>query len=1143
MTLTRHNSASTPLVAESVGLRRVLERVAANVRAANAAGAFSPSGYATPLAVGAYALDTDSLVVVTATSAEADQLRHALVALLGPDHEVLWWPGWDTHPLERVSPDTQVMATRALVRARLASRERARVIVTSVRALAQVLPPEDAPTLVTVARGAQLDRDEFVARLVAQGYRRENLVEHRAELAVRGGIVDVWPAQGDEPVRLDFFGDEVERLTAFDVASQRSLHDLDEVVIAPAREWIPGPESRARAEAFVTSAPWGREVFDRLATGVLVDGMEGWMPLFVDEPITLLDELEATCLVVEPDRVRARLADLLSEERELADAVAQTWRVTSAVPLLHLTWDQILAKRAYITLEASVGALATSSLGLSSPPVVQGDPSRIAAHVRNWSSARRGVVLTSNRAAVERMAELLRAEGLEVTSRADQVLETRISVLESALPAGFSLDDPELVVWSESDLTGRRTVHRVARARSRNVDGFFDDLAVGSYVVHRQHGVARFSGTTTRSINGTTRDYLVLEFKDGRSYWPTEQIDVLTTYSGADAPTLSRMGGAEWQKTRAKARAAAFLVAQELVDLYRQRSVALGHAFSPDTAWQREMEELFPHTLTADQVVAIADVKADMESLRPMDRLIVADVGFGKTEIALRAVFKAVQDNKQAAVLVPTTLLASQHLATLADRFAGFPVRVALLSRFVDDQETAQTIRGLADGSIDVVVGTHRLLSEGVTFKDLGLLVVDEEQRFGVSHKEAIKSRSVGVDVLTLSASPIPRTLEMAFAGIRDLSMVTTPPADRRPILTHVGEYNEAAVVEAVRRELLREGQVFFVHNRVSDIDETAKRLGQLVPDARIAVAHGQMDEGTLERVMVDFWEQRFDVLVCTTIVESGIDLPSVNTLIVDRAERLGLGQLHQLRGRVGRSGQRAYAYLFHPADQVLSETAFERLRTIGDNTALGSGFKIAMRDLEIRGAGNLLGHDQSGPVAAVGYDLYVQLVAEAVADAKGIVAPTIVSVTLDVPGEAHLPKEYVEADDARLEAYRRLAGVTSDDELADVRAEWIDRYGPLPAAAEGLIELAGLRVECLATGVTSVVVQGAKVGVRSKPVVRLGPIELSFSQQMRLRRRHGSRAYDETTKELRVELEPLGTTPSHLRALIEATLATSSGS
>jgi transcription-repair coupling factor (superfamily II helicase) len=1100
------------------------------VRASVAAGSFVASGYATPLALAALALEEEQLIAVTATSSEAEHVRDALAAWLGED-DVALWPGWDTHPLERVSPDSQVMAMRSLLRWRLREGSGPRVIVASARSIAQVLSPEPLRDPFVVRRGSEIERDRFVEGLVDMGYRREQLVEHRAEIAVRGGIVDVWPAHNDEPVRFDFFGDEVERLTVFDIATQRSTHDLEVAVIAPAREWLPGVVTRERAEDLTRRAPWGESTFDRVATGQLFDGMEGWMGLFVTDPVTLLDEVTgARVVVVEPSRVHSRLDELLGEERELTDVVAATWRASEEVPLLHLPFDDVFEGR--IDLSLDTGATAFEST-LTSPPVVQGDAARIAAHVRGWSTSRRGVILTSTPGAIDRMADQLRAEGLEVTTDPEAVLDARLSVLESSLPAGFSLDDPEIVVWSESDLTGRRAQRRVARTRTRNVDGFFDDLSVGSYVVHRQHGVARFSGTTTRAINGVTRDYLILEFKDGRSYWPTEQIDALTPYTGGDAPSLSRMGGAEWQKTRAKARAAAYLVAQELVDLYRLRTVAEGHAFSPDTAWQREMEELFPYTLTADQAQAILDVKTDMESPRPMDRLVCADVGFGKTEVALRGVFKAVQDNYQAAVLVPTTLLASQHFATFAERFAGFPVKVALLSRFVDDVETKATLEGLADGTVDVVIGTHRLLSENVAFKKLGLLVVDEEQRFGVTHKEAIKSRSVGVDVLTLSASPIPRTLEMAFTGIRDLSMITTPPADRRPILTHVGEYNEPAVVEAIRRELLREGQVFFVHNRVTDIDQVARRLGQLVPDARVAIAHGQMDEGSLERIMVDFWERRYDVLVCTTIVESGIDLPSVNTLIVDRAERLGLGQLHQLRGRVGRSGQRAYAYLFHPADQVLSETAYERLRTIGDNTALGSGFKIAMRDLEIRGAGNLLGHDQSGPVAAVGYDLYVQLVAEAVADAKGFHVPELTPINLDVPGEAHLPKSYVEADDARLEAYRRLAGVSSHEELEDLRGEWIDRYGALPASALGLLELAQLRLVALEYGVTSVVVMPARVGVRSRPIVRVSPVTLALSQQMRVRRTYGSSAYNEAIHEIRVERTPGEITPAALTALI----------
>ncbi len=1121
-------------VSEVSALARLLPRLDRSLSAASGARDVVVGTFAAPAVVAHYATSHELTVVLTPTQTVADEMFAALRVLC--DGDVALLPAWDTHPLERVSPDLQVMGQRHEIRWRLGDGARApRVLVASVRAATQIVTPEPVAPPISLRVGDVLQRDDLIGDLVGFGYRREHAVEHRGEIAVRGGIVDVWPSGADEPVRIDLFGDDVERLCVFDVGDQRSLHDVDEVEIYAAREWRPSASTRARSRELADEYAWGRETFHRIADGTLFDGMEGWLPWFNDAHTTILDDLPASAslVLVEPQRTEDRLRELLEEERDLVEAVGRTWGVDHDLPLVHVSWDDSVARQDVGLRVGGAGGVGSFQWPVNSPPVVQGDPARLATHVRSWGPHHRGVIAASSSASAHRIAELLRAEGVEVSTNPDAVLELRVSVVVAPLPHGFSVDDADLTVWSESDVTGRRAVHRAPRTRSRAVDGFFDGLAIGSYVVHRQHGVARFSGSTTRAINGTTRDYLILEFKDGRSYWPTDQIDALTPYTGGDAPTLSKMGSEQWQRTRAKARAAATLVAQELVELYRARVVAPGFAFSPDTAWQLEMESLFPFTETADQLRAIAEVKEDMERPRPMDRLVCADVGFGKTEIALRAVFKAVQDNKQAAVLVPTTLLASQHFATLSERFAGFPVKVELLSRFVDESDVRRTIAGLADGSVDVVVGTHRLLDEKIVYKDLGLLVVDEEQRFGVTHKEAIKKRAVGVDVLTLSASPIPRTLEMAFAGIRDLSMVTTPPAERRPILTHVGEYDEAAVVEAIRRELLREGQVFFVHNRVADIDEVSRRLGSLVPDARLAVAHGQMDEGSLETIVNDFWQRRYDVLVCTTIVESGIDMPSVNTLIVDRADLLGLGQLHQLRGRVGRAGQRAYAYLFHPSDRVLSETAYERLRTIGDNTALGSGFKIAMRDLEIRGAGNLLGHDQSGPVAAVGYDLYMQLVAEAVAEAKGEVPREVVTVSMDVPGDAHLPTTYVEADDDRLEAYRRLASVTTLADLEDVRAEWVDRYGPLPAPAEGLLTLTELRVECLRVGVREIVVQPAKVGIRSRPAARLGPLVLPLSQQLRVRRLYGSQAYDETTHELRIELDPRENSPAPLIALL----------
>jgi transcription-repair coupling factor (superfamily II helicase) len=604
-------------------------------------------------------------------------------------------------------------------------------------------------------------------------------------------------------------------------------------------------------------------------------------------------------------------------------------------------------------------------------------------------------------------------------------------------------------------------------------------------------------------------------------------------YSGGETPTLNRMGGADFARTKAKVRAAVAEIAQELVVLYQKRIHEPGHAFGPDSPWQHELEAAFPYEPTPDQRTAIDEVKADMEAPVPMDRLVCGDVGFGKTEVAIRAVFKAVQDGKQAAVLVPTTLLAQQHMQTFSDRFAGYPVRVEMLSRFLTAAQARKVIDGLASGEVDVVVGTHRLLSPELRFKDLGLLVVDEEQRFGVNHKEAIKGLRVGVDVLTLTATPIPRTLEMSLTGIRDLTLLNTPPSARQPILTYVGEYDERAVGESIRREMLREGQVFFVHNRVQDIERVAARLRELVPEARVAVAHGQMDEGSLEKVVLDFWEGQFDVLVCTTIIESGIDMPTVNTLVVDRADLLGLGQLHQLRGRVGRAGSRAYAYLFFPPDRVLSEDAYERLKTIGEATELGSGFRIAMRDLEIRGAGNLLGTGQSGHIAAVGYDLYCEMVTEAVAELKGETPQEPAEIKIEVPLDANLPPEYVEREESRLEAYRRLAAVTSQQEVDDIRLEWEDRYGPVPEPAVALLTVARLRAECVRTGVRDITVTKGSGFGGPKVVARISPIALPTSKTIRLERIYKGSVYKSELGQLQLALRSTATVAEDLIAAL----------
>ncbi|NBT37091.1 MAG: transcription-repair coupling factor, partial [Actinobacteria bacterium] len=694
---------------------------------------------------------------------------------------------------------------------------------------------------------------------------------------------------------------------------------------------------------------------------------------------------------------------------------------------------------------------------------------------------------------------------------------------------GCSLPGARVSVISESDLTGRRRTHRVARAPKRDSSSVFQDLKPGDFVVHHIHGVGKYEGMVTRAIGGSERDYLLLSYKDGdKLYVPTDHIDAVRQYIGGETPTLHRLGGSDFARAKQRVRSAVREIAQELVVLYQKRVNAPGHAFAPDTPWQDEMEAAFPFVETPDQRTAIELVKSDMERTVPMDRLVCGDVGFGKTEVAVRAAFKCIQDGKQVAVLVPTTLLAAQHGNTFAERFRGYPIRVEVLSRFLTTAQAKKVVAGLASGEIDCVIGTHRLLQEKVKFKDLGLLVVDEEQRFGVQHKEAMKKLKTNVDVLTLSATPIPRTLEMSLVGIRDLSLLQTPPADRQPILTYVGEQDDRVAVEAIRRELLRDGQVFWVHNRVQSIEDRAQRLRELVPEARIAIAHGQMDEGRLEQTVIDFWEGNFDVLVCTTIIESGIDMPTVNTLVVERADLLGLGQLHQIRGRVGRSGSRAYAYLFHPRDKTLSQEAYERLKTIGEATDLGSGFKIAMRDLEIRGAGNLLGEAQSGHIAAVGYDLYCQLVTEAVAEMKGEeIPPVIPELKLDVPSDAFLPTDYVPREESRLDAYRRLAGVRSHSDVDDIEREWLDRYGKLPAPAEALLRVGRLRAECHRIGLREVVVENGRA--------KLGPVTLPASGVMRLSRIDSRAEWNEKLRTLTITMPRTGDVVSALLTFLES--------
>ncbi|MGB0963288.1 MAG: transcription-repair coupling factor, partial [Mycobacterium sp.] len=710
-----------------------------------------------------------------------------------------------------------------------------------------------------------------------------------------------------------------------------------------------------------------------------------------------------------------------------------------------------------------------------------------------------------------------------------------VGVLKGPLHDGVVIPGANLVVITETDLTGNRAAAiegRKLAAKRRNV---VDPLALtaGDLVVHDQHGIGRFVEMTERVIGGARREYLVLEYASGKRgsggnntdklYVPMDSLDQLSRYVGGETPTLSRLGGSDWTNTKTKARRAVREIAAELVALYAKRQASRGHAFSPDAPWQREMEDAFGFTETVDQLTAITEVKSDMEKAVPMDRVVCGDVGYGKTEIAVRAAFKAVQDGKQVAVLVPTTLLADQHLQTFTARMAGFPLTVKGLSRFTDPAESRATLGGMKDGSVDIAIGTHRLLQTGVTWKDLGLVVVDEEQRFGVEHKEHIKSMRTHVDVLTMSATPIPRTLEMSLAGIREMSTILTPPEERYPVLTFVGPQDDKQVAAALRREMLRDGQAFYIHNRVRTIDQAAARVRALVPEARVVVAHGQMPEEHLERTVEGFWNREYDVLVCTTIVETGLDISNANTLIVERADTFGLSQLHQLRGRVGRSRERGYAYFLYPPEIPLTETAYDRLATIAQNNELGAGMAVAMKDLEIRGAGNVLGAAQSGHVAGVGFDLYVRLVGEAVdayraaADGETVAAvEEPKDVRIDLPVDAHFPPDYIGSDRLRLEGYRRLATAQDDAAIDSVIDELVDRYGPLPEPAQRLIAVARLRLLARANGVT-------EIGAVSASTVRVSPLTLPDSAQVRLKRLFPGANYRATTSTVQVPIPRSG--------------------
>lgn len=1090
------------------------------------------------------------VLAVTATGREAEELTGALRAYL-PDGAVDEFPSWETLPHERLSPRSDTVGRRLNVMRRLAHPDGSlKVVVAPIRSVVQPLVKglgDLAP--VRLATGQERPFDEVVHELADAAYARVDMVTHRGEFAVRGGILDVFPPTEDHPIRIDFFGDEVESMRWFAVADQRSFSKADKseggiadptvLYAPPCRELLITPAVMSRAAKLKTEMPAAADMLEKIAGGLAVEGMESLAPVLVDAMVPFVSQLPAdsVAVVMEPERVRTRSHDLSETNAEFLAAAWSTASDGGAAPVdllqtqglsaaldagnfstladtrsnalaSQVSWWSITSLTQDEEVELDIDSL---NVQAREPRGYQGDVAEmmefIGSRVRdNW----RVVVATDGPGPASRLAELFHDAGIpchRVDSVDDTPTEGLIEITTAVAGRGFVFDSLKLGLLTEADLLGRsssystKSTRKLAARRRHAIDPL--QLSEGDFVVHEQHGIARFVELIQRKVGGTSgsvREYLVLEYAPSKRgapgdklFVPTDQLDQVTRYVGGEAPSLSKMGGSDWSNTKSKARRAVKEIAADLIRLYSARMASRGHAFSTDTPWQSELEEAFPFMETPDQLTTINEVKADMEREIPMDRLISGDVGFGKTEVAVRAAFKAVQDGKQVVVLVPTTLLARQHVETFADRFSGFPVRVASLSRFQTPKEAKDAVEGLKNGSIDVVVGTHRLLSKEVQFKDLGLVIVDEEQRFGVEHKEALKQMRTNVDVLAMSATPIPRTLEMSLTGIRETSTLATPPEERHPVLTYVGPHTDKQVSAAIRRELMREGQVFFVHNRVSSIDSVAAKLREIVPEARVEVAHGKMSEAKLEQIIVDFWDRKFDVLVSTTIIETGLDISNANTLIVDRANNYGLSQLHQLRGRVGRGRDRAYAYFLWNAEKPLGEVALERLKAVAAHNELGSGFQLAMKDLEIRGAGNLLGGEQSGHIAGVGFDLYIRLVGEAVADFKGETEEKVADMKIELPVNAHLPHDYVPGERLRLEAYRKLAGATDAEGIDAVVAELTDRYGEPPAAVVNLLEVARFRVRARAAGLTDVAMQGN--------FIKFAPATLPESKLLRLNR------------------------------------------
>ncbi|MDZ7671605.1 MAG: transcription-repair coupling factor [Halanaerobiales bacterium] len=1037
------------------------------------------------------------VLIITHDNSRIDDIYEDLIRVIDKQ-KVSIFPEIETLPHEKINPDYNILKERINVLNELQFNNNDNVVITSGISILRKLMPKSyfLKNSIKLDIDSSIDLNKISSKLIQLGYRREKMVEEPGQFSIRGGILDIYTLIYDNPIRIELFGDEVDSIRYFDVESQRSVENIDQISITPVNEII---FNKNEINSFLPRIKkdykkqikrlentnnhkeanylkeLSQEYLDKLSELHYFEGYEQFLPYFYKEKLsTIFDYMGEDFYVIydNSERVWQRLTSFQRDIKETTISLLEQGNVLPSYSNIFLTEDDFIDydqsfNGLYFTDEIKDSPLNQIKTKIefetSGVESFNGQFDLIKKRLKELKNNDYTVLLTLNtESKAKKLANFLEESGIE-NIYTKNINLNKINIFDESFSKGFILDDLKLAVYSEKEIIGKK------QQRKRKISDFeegvrissVNELSKGDYVVHENHGIGKYLGVKTLKVQDNHQDYLLIKYKDtDKLYVPTEKIHLVQKYIGSDTnpPKLYKLGGNEWQKVKMRVQNSVKKMAIGLLELYAEREMTEGYSFSEDTEWQKEFEKDFPHELTPDQFKSIEDIKDDMESDTPMDRLLCGDVGYGKTEVAIRAAFKAAMDGKQTAVLVPTTILAQQHFKTFKDRIDQYPVKVAMLSRFRTKAQQKKTIKDMAKGKVDIVIGTHRLVSKDVVFNDLGLLVVDEEQRFGVAHKEKLKSLKSNVDVLTLTATPIPRTLHMSLIGVRDMSVIETPPKDRYPIRTYIREFDQSLIQDAIKKELSRNGQVYFVHNRVQDINKRAEFINKLVPEARIAVAHGQMSERKLENIMMDFYEGRYDVLVCTTIIENGLDISDVNTIIINRAEHMGLAQLYQLRGRVGRSNRIAYAYLLYEKDRILSEIANKRLKAIKEFTSLGSGFKIAMRDLEIRGAGNLLGAEQSGHIASVGFSLYCKLLESAIEDLKGN-DKDVEDVEININIDAYIPENYISDSRQKIEMYKKLKKTNSEADIISLIDEFVDRYGDPPQSVMNLIELSRINL------------------------------------------------------------------------------------